>query len=127
MENFRKTRRNLIIISGLGARNIDRYENLGTISSISRICRMVETHKKNDMEKSNWHQRSLRYAFSPRNNPLEQIFAIISAVKRQATLISHTNVRYFVIGYRSNVLGVFKQTEKSETSAQKRINLRTHS
>jgi hypothetical protein len=76
---------------------------------------------------SNWHHRLLRYGFSPLINPRINIFVIISAVNKRHTETSQKSVKYFKGGYRSNVLGVFRHTERSDTRAHNRINLRTQS
>lgn len=55
------------------------------------------------------------------------ILAIISAEKSSVTVESHTNVKYCINGYRSNVFGVFNDTDASDISAHIRISLRTHS
>lgn len=53
IENFRKTRRNRIIISGRGARIIDSDEYFGTISIISNTCSVIENHRNSTMVASN--------------------------------------------------------------------------
>lgn len=37
----------------------------GTTPIISNICKIMEIHKKNTIEKSNWHQWSFKYGTSP--------------------------------------------------------------
>lgn len=54
------------------------------------------------------------------------IFAIISAVKRKVTILSHENVTYCKGGHRSKVLGVLQLTDAKLNKAQNLINLRTH-
>lgn len=79
------------------------------------------------MKLSKMHHLLLMYGFSPLNKPRKDIFATISARKRIATVTSQINVKYFRNGYRSNVLGVFRHTEKSAIKAQSLSNRRTQS
>lgn len=55
------------------------------------------------------------------------IFAIISAVNSIVTVVSQMNVKYCRAGWRSNVFGVFSETEANETKAHNRIKRLTHS
>lgn len=54
------------------------------------------------------------------------IFATISAENSSVTVESQTKVKYFRNSYRSNVFGVFNETDASETRAHIRISRRTH-
>lgn len=127
IENFRKTRKNRIMINGRGDLRIDSDENRCTISRISRTCSTADTQMNSTINASKMHHRLLKYAFSPLTNPLIEIFAIISAKNRTPTDTSHMNVRYFIIGYRSKVFGVLRQTERRDRSAQRRIRRCTQS
>lgn len=64
IENFKKTRKNRIIISGRGARSTVKYENGETISSDWNICNVTDVHRNVSMLASNWHQWSRRYGTS---------------------------------------------------------------
>lgn len=55
------------------------------------------------------------------------ILAIISAVNSIVTVVSQINVKYCRAGWRSNVFGVFSETEANETKAHNRIKRLTHS
>lgn len=54
------------------------------------------------------------------------IFAIISAVNSIVTVVSQIKVTYCKAGCRSNVFGVFRETDANDTKAHIRINRLTH-
>jgi hypothetical protein len=88
IENFRNTLMNLIMIRGLGALKMERELTRGTRPSISNTCRITDTHKKNTMLASNWHQWSLRYGTSPCEQ--SQALLVLLSVIRRYTIVHHS-------------------------------------